>query len=86
MTKVTRIGDTFPPERLKELDEISAKTGYESRSKAIQDAVSLFDSAKKWLRDEEVDQTGLLLVVYDHEVKGLQSELANVHHDRASIV
>jgi CopG family nickel-responsive transcriptional regulator len=86
MTKVTRIGVTFPPELLKELDEISAKTGYRSRSKAIQDAVSLFVSDKKLLRDEEADQTGLLLVVYDHEVKGLQSGLTEVQHDHASIV
>jgi metal-responsive CopG/Arc/MetJ family transcriptional regulator len=46
MTKVTRIGVTFPPELLKELDEILAKTGYKSRSKAIQYAVPLFVSDK----------------------------------------
>ena len=69
-----------------ELNEISAKTGCNIRSKAILDAVSLFVSDKKLLRDEGADQTGLLRVVYDHEVKGLQSGLTEVQHDHASIV
>lgn len=42
MTKITRAGVTFPPDLLKDFDEIIAKIGYESRSKAIQDAVRLF--------------------------------------------
>jgi CopG family transcriptional regulator, nickel-responsive regulator len=44
MSKVTRIGVTFPPGLLKDFDEITTKMGYESRSKAIQDAVRLFVS------------------------------------------
>ena len=86
MTKIIRVGVTFPPELLKDLDEISAKMGYESRSKAIQDAVSLFVSEKKWLREEDTDQTGVLLMVYDHEVKGLETELTEVQHDHAAVV
>jgi CopG family nickel-responsive transcriptional regulator len=86
MTKIVRVGVTFPPELLKDLDEIIAKMGYESRSKAIQDAVSLFVSEKKWLREEETNQTGVLLMVYDHEVKGLESELTEAQHDHAQVV
>ena len=86
MTKITRIGVTFPPDLLKELDEISAKVGYKSRSKAIQDAVALFVSDKKWLREEDADQTGLLLMIYDHEVKGLESGLTEVQHEHSSVV
>ena len=41
MSKITRIGVTFPPDLLKDFDEITSKMGYESRSKAIQDAVRL---------------------------------------------
>ena len=86
MTKITRIGVTFPPELLKELDEISSTIGYKSRSKAIQDAVALFVSDKKWLREEDADQTGLLLMVYDHEVKGLETRLTEAQHNHASVV
>jgi CopG family nickel-responsive transcriptional regulator len=86
MAKIIRVGVTFPPELLKDLDEIIAKMGYESRSKAIQDAISLFVSEKKWLGEEETDQTGVLLMVYDHEVKGLESELTEAQHDHAQVV
>jgi CopG family nickel-responsive transcriptional regulator len=47
MTGIVRVGVTFPPELLAELDEVIEKMGYESRSKAIQDAVQLFVSEKK---------------------------------------
>jgi CopG family nickel-responsive transcriptional regulator len=86
MTKIVRIGVTFPPELLKEFDEIINKMGYESRSKAVQDAVRLYVSEKKWLREEKANQTGVLLMVYDHEVKGLESELTETQHHHARLI
>lgn len=86
MTKIVRVGVTFPPDLLKEFDEIINKMGYESRSKAIQDAVRLYVSEKKWLREEKTNQTGVLLMVYDHEVKGLQSELTDTQHHHTSLI
>ena len=87
MTKIVRIGVTFPPELLKEFDEITAKMGYESRSKAIQDAVSLFVSEKKWMKEEdESNQTGILLMVYDHEVRGLDRELTETQHHHTDLI
>ena len=86
MAKIVRVGVTFPPDLLNDLDEVISKMGYESRSKAIQDAVSLFVSEKKWLREEKTDQTGVLLMVYDHEVKGLESELTEVQHGHAGVI
>ncbi len=86
MTKIVRVGVTFPPELLQELDEVIAKMGYESRSKAIQDAVQLFVSEKKWLREEKVPQTGILLMVYDHEVAGLEGELTEVQHEHSEVI
>ncbi len=73
MSKVTRIGVTFPPELLKEFDEIIDKMGYESRSKAIQDAVRLYVSERKWIKEEDTVQTGIILMVYDHDAKGLKA-------------
>jgi len=86
MSKVTRVGVTFPPELLKDFDEIISKMGYESRSKAIQDAVRLFVSERKWLKEEDTLQTGIILIVYDHEVKGLDSELTETQHEHKSII
>jgi CopG family nickel-responsive transcriptional regulator len=86
MTKIIRVGVTFPPDLLKDLDEIIGKMGYESRSKAIQDAVRLFVSERKWLQEDESNQTGVLLMVYDHEVRGLESELTEVQHRQSSLI
>ena len=72
--KSPSVGVTFPPELLREFDEIKSKMGYESRSKAIQDAVRLDVSERKWLK-EEGNQTGVLLMVHAHEVNGLESYL-----------
>ncbi|MCL2691458.1 MAG: CopG family ribbon-helix-helix protein, partial [Candidatus Bathyarchaeota archaeon] len=69
MSKIVRVGVTFPPELLKDFDEIINTMGYDSRSKAIQDSVRLFVSERKWLKEEEANQTGVILMVYDHEVR-----------------
>jgi len=87
MTKIVRVGVTFPPDLLKEFDEITTKMGYESRSKAIQDAVRLFVSERKWLQEEEkTSQTGILLMVYDHEVRGLERELTEAQHHHSELI
>jgi CopG family nickel-responsive transcriptional regulator len=86
MAKIIRVGVTFPPDLLKDFDEVIDKMGYESRSKAIQDAVRLFISERKWLQEDESNQTGILLMVYDHEVRGLESELTEVQHHHSSLI
>jgi CopG family transcriptional regulator, nickel-responsive regulator len=87
MSKITRVGVTFPPELLRDFDAIIEKMGYESRSKAIQDAVRLYVSEQKWLQEEaNVEQTGVILMVYDHDVRGLESDLTEVQHHHSSIV
>ena len=87
MTRITRVGVTFPPELLKDFDEITEKMGYASRSKAIQDAVSHFVSERKLLQEaEDTPQTGVLLMVYDHEARGLETELTEAQHNHSSIV
>ena len=87
MSKITRIGVTFPPQLLKDFDEITEKMGYESRSKAIQDAVRLFVTERKWLQqDAKAEQTGIILMVYDHDVRGLESGLTEVQHEHSELV
>jgi CopG family transcriptional regulator, nickel-responsive regulator len=87
MTHITRAGVTFPPELLKDFDDIVRKMGYESRSKAIQDAVRLFVSERKWIQQEEnTQQTGVVLIVYDHEVRDLEADLTEAQHHHSSLI
>ncbi|HLN89168.1 MAG TPA: nickel-responsive transcriptional regulator NikR [Candidatus Binatia bacterium] len=86
MSKITRIGVTFPPELLKDFDEVIDKMGYESRSKAIQDAVRLYVTERKWVKEENNTQTGVLLMVYDHDTRGLDSELTESQHHHTRLI
>jgi CopG family nickel-responsive transcriptional regulator len=87
MGKIARVSVTFPPDLLKAFDETIQTMGYNSRSKAVQDAVSHFVSERKWLQeDENAQQTGILLMVYDHEARGLESELTDSQHHHSSLI
>jgi CopG family nickel-responsive transcriptional regulator len=86
MSKIVRVGVTFPPELLRDFDEITQKMGYESRSKAIQDAVRLYVSERKWLQEEEAIQTGVILMVYDHDIRGLESNLTESQHHHQKLI
>jgi CopG family nickel-responsive transcriptional regulator len=86
MTKIIRVGVTFPPDLLKDFDKIIRKMGYENRSRAVQDAVRLFVSERKWLKEEKGMQAGVLMMLYDHEVRGLESTLTDVQHHYIHIV
>jgi CopG family nickel-responsive transcriptional regulator len=86
MSKIVRVGVTFPPDLLKDFDEIIGKMGYDSRSKAIQDAVRLYVSERKWIQEENANQTGVILMVYDHEKRGIDSDLTDSQHHHQDII
>lgn len=86
MPKITRVGVTFPPDLLRDFDEITAEMGYKNRSKAVQDAIRMFLFERRWLREESGSQAGVLMMLYDHGVKGLENALTHVQHHYARIV
>jgi len=86
MSKIVRVGVTFPPELLKDFDAIIQKMGYESRSKAVQDAVRLYVSERKWLKEADANQTGVILMVYDHDTRGLESNLTEAQHHHSELI
>ena len=86
MSKIIRVGVTFPPDLLGELDEVIQDMGYESRSKAIQDSVRAFVSEHKWLQKQKGTKVGVLVMLYDHEAKGLDEALIDVQHEYADVI
>jgi CopG family nickel-responsive transcriptional regulator len=86
MPKIKRVGVTFPPDLLKDFDEIIGTMGYENRSKAVQDAVRMFVAERKLLQNEAGDQAGLMMLLYDHEAIGLESALTHAQHHFARII
>jgi len=86
MSKIVRVGVTFPPELLKALDETIEEMGYASRSKAIQDAVTSFVTEQRLLQNQKGKKAGVLVMVYDHDVKGLEDELIEAQHHHRSVI
>ena len=86
MSKIVRVGVTFPPDLLRELDEVLREMGYESRSKAIQDSVRALVSEHRWLREQRGKRVGVLVMLYDHEVKGLDEALIDAQHEHADVI
>jgi len=86
MARIVRVGVTFPPDLLKEFDEIIGKMGYDSRSKAIQDSVRLFVTEYKGIREQRGTRVGVLVMIYDHEVEGLEEALTNAQHKYGSVI
>ena len=86
MSKIVRVGVTFPPELLKDLDKITEEMGYESRSKAIQDAVSSFITDQRLIHEQKGKKAGVLVMVYDHDVKGLEDDLIESQHHHRDVI
>ena len=86
MSKIIRAGVTFPPDLLKDFDKLIRKMGYQTRSKAVQDAVRMFVSEKKWLHEEKGTQAGVIMILYDHEVRGLENSLTHIQHHYTNII
>ena len=86
MSKIVRVGVTFPPKLLKDLDETIEEMGYESRSKAIQDAVTSFITEQRLLHKQKGKKVGVLVMVYNHDVKGLEDELIEAQHHHRNVI
>jgi len=83
---VVRLGVTLSERLLTELDEIVKKVGYPSRSKAIQDSVEFFVTEHRWLREQKGERTGVIVLVYDHEVRGVEDYLTDTEHEYSSVI
>jgi len=86
VAKIVRVGVTFPPNLLRDFDETIKRMGYVNRSKAVQDAVRMFISEHKWLQEEKGTKVGLIALVYDHDVKGLEAVLTDTQHEHSHII
>ena len=84
--KVTRFSVSLPPPLAEELDEACKAMQYESRSKAIHDAVRSFLTECKWMREEAGRITGAVLVLYYLDKPGLIEEVVKVQHDFKNVI
>lgn len=84
--KLTRVSLTLPTELLVELDGVLKSQSYASRSEAIRDSIQDFLANYRWRRKLEGELLGAILVLYDHDIKGLGDKLIDLQHEATGIV
>jgi CopG family nickel-responsive transcriptional regulator len=86
MPKITRISLTLPQELLEELDRMLKTEKYASRSESIRNALHDFLANYKWRQGLRGRQIGIIVVIYEHDVRGLTDALVDIQHaSRANI-
>jgi len=82
---VARASFSIPPDLLSKFDATIKEIGYD-RSKAVQAAIRSFLTEYKWVHDQKGTLTGALVMIYDHEVKGLEEKLTDIQHSYDRVV
>jgi len=84
--KVTRFSVSLPPTLVEELDKAWRSMEYESRSKAIHDAVRSFITEFEWMREEAGQITGAILVLHYLDKPGLLDEITSIQHRFKNVI
>jgi len=83
---VTRISISLPPTLLVLFDKISTSVGYTERSRAIQAAMRNFISEFQWSTAPESSGSAVILMIYNHEVSGLDEKITDIQHSFREII
>jgi len=84
--KITRVSLTLPKDLLEELNGALKVQGYASRSEAVRDAIRDFLASYKWRQELKGEQLGALLVLFEHDVRGLIDELMDIQHEHSRTI
>jgi len=82
---VARISISLPPQLLEEFDSTIERLG-QDRSKAIQQAMRYFLTEYRWEHEERGVAVGTITLIYDHDVRGLESKLTSLQHQAIGII
>lgn len=83
--RVRRFSVSVPPKLLEDFDEVIRKMGYE-RSKAIRLAMQNFLTEYRWTSEKERIGVGALVMIYDHETRGLEETLTEIQHEYMTVI
>jgi len=82
---VRRFSVSVPPKLLEDFDKTIKKMGYE-RSKAIRLAMQNFLTEYRWTSEDERTGVGALIMIYDHETRGLEETLTEIQHEYRTVI
>jgi len=83
---VMRFSVSLPPALVKEFDDAWKNMKYESRSKAVHDAMRIFISEFKWTRGEAERVAGAILLLYYLEKPHMLKRIMEIQHKFRSII
>lgn len=83
---ITRIGVSLPKNLLEEFDSIITNRGYSSRSEAIRDAIRNYILEYKWMEKEKGEVVGVVNILYNHSVKGINDAIISLQHDFHEVI
>ena len=78
--ELMRIGVSLPDNLLDRFDDIIARRGYSSRSEGIRDAIRNYIIHYEWMNEVEGERIGVITLIYEHEQRGLVSNLTEIQH------
>ena len=84
MTENVKFGVYIPRDLAVEIEEFLKKSKIKSKSRLIQEALRLFLAEHGWESGGKV--AGIIGVMYNHHVKGVDSELIDVQHDYLDVI
>ncbi len=84
--KIMRVSLTLPQDLLGELDRSLKAQGYASRSEAVRNALRDFLASYKWRQELKGELVGIMLLVYEHDVRGLTDALTDIQHSSRGIM
>jgi CopG family nickel-responsive transcriptional regulator len=83
---IIRVSLTLPRELLEELDRVLKVQRYASRSEAVRDALRDFLANYRWRSELKGEQLGAVMVLYEHDVRGLVDELIDIQHEHSRVI
>jgi CopG family nickel-responsive transcriptional regulator len=81
----TRIAISLPPKLLEKFDAMSRRMGYDNRSVAVRDAVRSY-MLKNELSQDKGKRVGVISIIYDHDVRGVNDVLIDLQHKYHGII
>jgi len=83
---ITRVSLTLPEDLLSELDRSLKAQHYVNRSEAARDALRDFLASYKWRQELAGELVGVMVLVYEHDVRGLTDTLIDIQHSNREIM
>lgn len=84
--RLNRVSFTIPENLLGRLDKVIEDQDYSSRSEAVRDALRVFLSDYQWKEKAKGSQRGVVIMVYDHDLRGLNDKLLEIQHESRDLI